>query len=275
MSIVDAQGAVVASYNYDPYGNLISDEPAANTIGHLNPIRYRGYVYDPESGFYYLQSRYYDPEVGRFLNADTFASTGQGILGNNMFAYCGNNPISHWDPLGTYSFDIFEVCIDGVSSGISPSFGYGAAKPYTRTDDTKFNCLAYALGETEWRNITGYDGTNSDVYAVAELLFSDLHSAGYSVRMLQFNNSPIYDDEVRIAMRIGESDFHFMVQHNDGTWSHKPGATHSRLATGMNPSEMSWDQPKVSIVLLLLNIYYETYTENYYNSPTVYFAISQ
>ena len=100
MSIVDAQGAVVASYEYDPYGNLISDEPAENTIGHLNPLRYRGYYYDSESGFYYLQSRYYDPAIGRFINADTFASTGQGILGNNMFAYCNNNPANCLDPGG-------------------------------------------------------------------------------------------------------------------------------------------------------------------------------
>ena len=50
---------------------------------------------------YYLQSRYYDPEVGRFINADAFAATGQGVLGNNMFAYCGNNPTFSHDPTGT------------------------------------------------------------------------------------------------------------------------------------------------------------------------------
>ena len=53
-----------------------------------------------ESGLYYLQSRYYDPELGRFINADVFTSTGQGLLGNNMFAYCGNNPIIYSDPAG-------------------------------------------------------------------------------------------------------------------------------------------------------------------------------
>ena len=67
----------------------------------MNPLRYRGYVYDTETRFYYLQSRYYDPEIGRFLNADSYASTGQGILGNNMFAYCQNNPIVYVDPFGT------------------------------------------------------------------------------------------------------------------------------------------------------------------------------
>ena len=66
----------------------------------MNPLRYRGYVYDNETQFYYLQSRYYDPEIGRFLNADALVSTGQGILGNNMFAYCLNNPVNMGDAAG-------------------------------------------------------------------------------------------------------------------------------------------------------------------------------
>ena len=66
----------------------------ATTLGALNPLRYRGYVYDTETGLYYLQNRYYDPEVGRFINSDILVSTGQGLLDNNMFAYCRNNPAS-------------------------------------------------------------------------------------------------------------------------------------------------------------------------------------
>ena len=72
----------------------------AADLGLYNPLRYRGYVYDNESSHYYLQSRYYDPALGRFINADAFASTGQGILGNNMFAYCNNNPIIRADQTG-------------------------------------------------------------------------------------------------------------------------------------------------------------------------------
>lgn len=72
----------------------------AESFGAVNPLRYRGYVYDRETTLYYLQSRYYDPELGRFINADSCASTGQGMLGNNMFAYCGNNPTSFKDPSG-------------------------------------------------------------------------------------------------------------------------------------------------------------------------------
>ena len=72
----------------------------AGTLGFYNPLRYRGYVYDEETGLYYPQSRYYDPEMGRFINADDYISTGQGLLGNTMFAYCFNNPVVFVDNTG-------------------------------------------------------------------------------------------------------------------------------------------------------------------------------
>ncbi len=97
MQIVNSNGTTVATYDYDPYGNIIS---STGSIAEINPFRYRGYVYDTETGLYYLQSRYYDPEMGRFINADAFASTGQGILGNNMFSYCLNNPANYVDMSG-------------------------------------------------------------------------------------------------------------------------------------------------------------------------------
>jgi len=61
----------------------------------------RGYYYDNETGFYYLQSRYYDPEVMRFINADGLVSTGQGVVGYNMYVYCNNNPMNMRDSEGT------------------------------------------------------------------------------------------------------------------------------------------------------------------------------
>lgn len=97
VQIVDASGNSVASYEYDPYGKVIS---ATGTLAEVNPIRYRGYYYDNELGLYYLQSRYYDPTVGRFLNADSYASTGLGFLGHNMFAYCNNSPAAYSDSSG-------------------------------------------------------------------------------------------------------------------------------------------------------------------------------
>ena len=103
--LVDINGNVAASYRYDPYGKATS---ALGSHANINPLRYRGYVFDHETGLYYLQSRYYDPETGRFLNADNLISTGQGLLGNNMFAYCLNNPACRKDIWGTTSQKIFE-----------------------------------------------------------------------------------------------------------------------------------------------------------------------
>ena len=89
---------IVTEYTYDSWGKLLSVTGSlAETVGKTNPFRYRGYYYDSETELYYLNSRYYDPEIGRFINADGYVSTGQGVLGNNMFAYCGNNPVVRVD----------------------------------------------------------------------------------------------------------------------------------------------------------------------------------
>lgn len=104
--LIDTEGTQVVSYTYDSWGKLVSiDGSLKDTVGLKNPYRYRGYRYDTETGFYSLQSRYYDPEIGRFINAD--AVINEGILGANLFAYCENNPIMYIDPDGygkTYVF---------------------------------------------------------------------------------------------------------------------------------------------------------------------------
>ena len=96
--IIDGSRNVVASYSYDPWGKIVS---SSGTLADVNPLRYRGYYYDSETGFYYLQSRYYDPEIGRFINADNqIAGIGGEVLGYNLFAYCMNNPVNMSDPSG-------------------------------------------------------------------------------------------------------------------------------------------------------------------------------
>ena len=96
--IVEENGTLAGSYTYDPWGKVLT---CTGTIAEINPIRYRSYYYDTETGYYYLQSRYYDPELGRFISADSYVSTGQGILGNNMYTYCLNNPVLWTDYSGT------------------------------------------------------------------------------------------------------------------------------------------------------------------------------
>ena len=117
--IVDGSRNVVASYSYDPWGKLLS---SSGTLANVNPLRYRGYYYDSETGFYYLQSRYYDPAIGRFINADSYASTdATGLLSTNMFAYCENDPVNKSDPTGEVA-PILVAMAGGALVGIAEQF---------------------------------------------------------------------------------------------------------------------------------------------------------
>ena len=111
LKVITATGTEAATYTYDAWGKLLT---SAGDMADVNPLRYRGYFYDTETGLYYLQSRYYDPEVGRFINPDAFASTGRGILQANTFAYCLNNPVNFADHTG-YAletvFDVVSLCM--------------------------------------------------------------------------------------------------------------------------------------------------------------------
>jgi len=119
VAILDSNGVELASYTYDAWGNVTSvsgDEDLAEN----NPFRYRGYYQDSESGFFYLQSRYYDGVVGRFLNADHIGipilTQGQ-ILNANLFAYCMNNPIIYSDHTGYVSMGAIIGGIIGLGVG--------------------------------------------------------------------------------------------------------------------------------------------------------------
>ena len=103
VGLMDESGVRVVEYIYDAWGKLISTTGTlATTLGADNPFRYRGYYYDTETGLYYLTTRYYDPEVCRFISADVYMSTGQGVLGGNMWAYCGNNPVNRYEVDGKF-----------------------------------------------------------------------------------------------------------------------------------------------------------------------------
>ena len=100
LAIVDAANNVVGSYTYDAWGKVLS---ATGDIAQINPIRYRSYYYDTETGWYYLQSRYYDPEIGRLVSADgELAGVGGEIRGYNLFSYCMNDPVNMSDEEGNW-----------------------------------------------------------------------------------------------------------------------------------------------------------------------------
>ena len=117
VAIYDSQGSTQVEYTYDTWGKLLSvTGTMASTLGAKNPFRYRGYVYDTETGYYYLTTRYYDPETGRFLNADGYISTGETLTGYNMFVYCCDNPVRYKDDTGNRRTDAINSQLEGKDS---------------------------------------------------------------------------------------------------------------------------------------------------------------
>ena len=130
VQIIDEGGVLQAEYVYSPWGEVISAE---GDLAEINPLRYRGYYYDSETGFYYLQSRYYDPENHRFINADTYASTDSGdAIACNMFAYCQNNPVMLGDENGEIAGwlvrAIVGAAVGAITGAISALVTGGSAK---------------------------------------------------------------------------------------------------------------------------------------------------
>ncbi len=127
ISLLDENGAVVVKYIYDAWGNHAVLDGAGNDItdddlhiGNLNPFRYRGYFYDPETELYYLQTRYYDPETGRFITIDAIEYLDpETINGLNLYAYCGDNPVMGYDPDGTWDWGKFWKNAFGFMIGLA------------------------------------------------------------------------------------------------------------------------------------------------------------
>ena len=204
LQIINEDVEIVATYDYDAWGNVVSvGGTMANTLGALNPLRYRSYIYDQETELYYLQSRYYNPEIGRFINADALVSTGQGLLGNNMFAYCRNNPVIFIDPSGEFGLlfafvaatvvagvanaistamsggTVEECLVAGLIGGGSAAIGFGVAAltGFSPVGNVAARAVASTicdLGTTWYRNgeITGQDIATTAVDVTIDVCFS-------------------------------------------------------------------------------------------------------
>ncbi len=117
MKIYDGNGKVYGEYGYTAWGKC-RIKTNINGIGEINPFRYRGYYYDEEISLYYLNARYYDPEVGRFISADSMEYLSpESINGLNLYAYCGNNPVMNMDPTGTSLIAFFVILAMGAIVG--------------------------------------------------------------------------------------------------------------------------------------------------------------
>ena len=166
LGIYTAAGVLLASYEYDAWGNCTVTTHNANyTIGDLNPIRYRGYYYDTETGFYYCNSRYYDPEIGRWISPDNVvAGVGQSVQGYNLYTYCFNNPVNMDDPDGNWPKSIkdaiksFGSIVTQVKAVLKIS---STLLKIVATSTTSVASGAATLKDV-WNDVKNYDFFNTD-----------------------------------------------------------------------------------------------------------------
>ena len=118
LGLYDYAGTRKVSYEYDAWGNTVSvTDTSEDCWSTLNPFRYRGYYFDTETGLYYVLSRYYNPEIGRWISADSLLNQ-ESVLGNNMFAYCLNNPVNMTDETGNLPFFAVTAAIGAVAGAV-------------------------------------------------------------------------------------------------------------------------------------------------------------
>ena len=180
VSILNASGTSVAEYSYNAWGKVLS---ATGTMAAINPIRYRGYYFDSDSGLYYLKSRYYDPNLQRFINSDTIPSTGQKFIGANMFAYCLNNPVGLYDVDGCFAAAvILTAALVGGAVGAMVGGVFGAINAKACGQDPKTGALYGALTGGFTGAITGIVGAVPAVAAGVKVaaVAANAAIAGYS-----------------------------------------------------------------------------------------------
>ena len=170
LAITDTNGDIVANYEYDAWGKVLT---ADTDIAKQNPIRYRGYYYDNETGYYYLQSRYYDSNICRFINADLHEIvnvTKDICTGINLFSYCNNNPINNSDPDAHFTL----VVVAGVSisagavAAIVAVFSFAFLYATNSTFRNAVNSIVYMLANKTITAVKSFASVLSSVVRVAK-----------------------------------------------------------------------------------------------------------
>ena len=159
IAITEADGEAVAQYAYDEWGKLLGigtfddNNPEQLAVAEANPLRYRGYYYDNETGYYYLQSRYYDPGICRFINADLseYAQMQkEDNAGTNLFAYCCNDPVNNRDFDGQSKYSTkavgLQVEVSGSMIGLSGEAGFEVIYDFSTKKTYTFIYFGYGYG---------------------------------------------------------------------------------------------------------------------------------
>ena len=158
VGLIDNNGNVVVEYKYDAWGdhNIILSEPSYENLAKANPFRYRGYYYDEGIGLYYLKSRYYDPETGRFITIDdiqVLSISKEVINGLNLYCYCNNNPVNDKDESGYLFGFLLALLIGGIVGALVSVAGTFVGDVVSNIKNFGFNFAAWEF--SNWQTYLG------------------------------------------------------------------------------------------------------------------------
>ncbi len=205
IALIDISGTIKVNYEYDAWGNIINiTDNSGTNLGEINPYRYRGYRYDEETGWYYLNSRYYNPEISRFINADGLIGKTGDILGHNLYSYCQNSPVMMVDPSGYWpkwlKATITVAAVVGVVAlavGVSVATGGAGSVAATIAITYAINTIANmtTVGVAQYHKSKADGDTGGEIYDdVVDAVFSTtddilLQNAGMKTAMPALTNT--------------------------------------------------------------------------------------
>ena len=215
VGILDSEGALVVEYKYDAWGRLLATTVASSAneaeksmweaLAKLNPFRYRGYVYDEESGLYYLRSRYYNPKWGRVISSDTLLGVVGTLGSHNPFTYCNNSPSVYTDPDGNYAKEWYdESCVVGTISVVATSVAIRNRK--SRSSSSASLSLSDAKVDVSFRDVT--------LIAVAALITAGQTKAKSNASTKVIEQSEDQDSPTYIY-RYGSSTYYNLTPRAD------------------------------------------------------------
>ncbi len=215
IGIYDSNYNLTVKYEYDSYGKVISiknnsgiEITDTNHIGNINPIRYRSYYYDTESGYYYLNSRYYNPEWGRFINADGIIGTSNNVNTYNLYSYVENNFINKYDSSGLFSIPNLLM---SFTNGISVAAGMFL---YSLTDfviSKKYDNNSKLANTLKKSNVMSQEISKN----TGELDKSLSNSKTFTGSVELYDNSTLADKD--LAYSVGKADYKMTISKKYST----------------------------------------------------------
>lgn len=197
LAITDTEGSIVGNYEYDAWGKVLT---ADTDIAKQNPIRYRGYYYDNETEYYYLQSRYYDSNICRFINADDFGLIKLISKNSNydLFTYCANDPINKYDPSGNYPLQL-------------------TVEMYTYAFGNKKNSVTFrnsgTIAKLLYDRLTSSDIMNNKLQSIIENMRKKNKTTSYSYNCaINFSTNDFRTADGDLYLSVGHASFMYYVQ---------------------------------------------------------------